>query len=166
MRDYESNSQGCARPVVVYAKVLLKAMPHNLIMDMDGKLISREHMITCLPSAEWMIATRVAAKRWQLVNVGQGPALSIVVGDKAQNGKWANRVQYFPIAAGAAVELDSLQDGDQFVAVYTDIRGNAYSSFCSASENRFSQSNDFPDLTATVDEVTLKTMRENYRRKF
>src|SRR3954466_14728667 len=113
-----------------------------------------------------LVFARVSAKRWQLVNVGQGPALSIVVGDKVKNGNWANRVRYFPIAAGAAVELDSLQDGDQFVAVYTDIRGNAYSSICSASENRFSQSNDFPDLTSTVDEVTLRTMREDYRRKF
>lgn len=113
-----------------------------------------------------LVFARLSVKRWQLVNVGQGPALSIVVGDKAQDGKWANRVRYFPIAAGAAVELDSLQSGDQLVAVYSDIRGHSYSSVCSASENRFSQSNVFPDLVPTIDEVTLRTMREDYRRKF
>ena len=113
-----------------------------------------------------LVFARLSATRWQLVNVGQGPALSIVVGDKEQSGKWANKVRYFPIAAGAAVEVDSLQSGDQLVAVYTDIRGNSYSSICSASENRFSQANEFPDLVPTIDEVTLRTMREDYRRNF
>jgi hypothetical protein len=113
-----------------------------------------------------LVFVRIAANRWQLANVGQGPALSIVVGDKAPDGKWGNKVRYFPIAAGAAVDVDSLQHGDQLIAVYTDIRGNTYSSVCSASENHFSRSNEFPDLTPTIDEVALRTMREDYRRKF
>ena len=113
-----------------------------------------------------LVFARIATNRRQLANVGQGPALSIVVGDKGPGGKWGNKVRYFPIAAGAAVELDSLQHGDELVVVYTDIRGNIYTSVCSASENRFFQSNEFPDLTPTIDEVTLRAMREDYRRKF
>ena len=113
-----------------------------------------------------LVFVRIAANRWQLSNVGQGPALSIVVGDQAPDGKWGNKVRYFPIAAGASVDVDSLQHGDKLVAVYADIRGNTYSSVCSASENKFSLSNDFPDLTPTIDEVTLRTMRDDYRRKF
>lgn len=113
-----------------------------------------------------LVFSRVSSNRWQLVNVGQGPAISIVVGDKTQQGDWGSRVRYFPISAGAAVDVDSIHDGDQLVAVYTDIRGNAYSSICSSSENRFCESNEFPDLTPTTDEVTLRTMREDYRRKF
>jgi hypothetical protein len=112
-----------------------------------------------------LVFVRIAVNQWELANVGQGPALSIVVGDKSQSGKWGNKVRYFPIAAGASVDVDSLQHCDQLVAVYADIRGNAYSSVCSASENYFSLSNEFPDLTPTIDEVTLRTMREDYQRK-
>jgi hypothetical protein len=113
-----------------------------------------------------LVFSRTSAKRWQLANVGNGPALSIVVGDRAPNDNWGTPVRYFPISAGAVVDVDSLQHGDELVAVYTDIRGNFYSTVCTMSDNRFYPSNKFPKLKATVDEVTLRAMREEYRRKF
>jgi len=112
-----------------------------------------------------LVFARIAERQWQMVNVGQGPALSIVVGDKAQGDKWGFKVRCFPIAAGAKVDLPWLQHGDQLVAVYTDIRGRAYSSVCGMSENRLYQSNKFLDLTPTLDEVSVRALQEEYRRK-
>jgi len=63
--------------------------------------------------------------------------------------------------AGANVDLDLLQHGDQLVAVYSDILDNVNTSVCSANENRFFESNRFPDLTPTVDEVTIRAMRNH-----
>jgi len=113
-----------------------------------------------------LVFARISTNRWQLANVGHGPAVSIVVGDKASDGKWGYKVRCFPIAAGAQVSLDWLQHGDELVATYTDTRGNTYSSVCSNNENRFDQSNRFPDLVPSVDEYTLRAMREDYRRSF
>jgi hypothetical protein len=113
-----------------------------------------------------LVFSRISTKRWQLANVGRGPAVSIVVGDKAPDGEWGYKVRCFPIAADANVELDWLQHGDELVAVYTDVRRNYYSTVCSMAENSFFQSNQFPDLRPTIDEATLRAMREDYRRKF
>jgi hypothetical protein len=113
-----------------------------------------------------LVFARTSTNRWQLANVGHGPALSIVVGDKAADGKWGYKVRCYPIAAGAQVPLDWLQYGDELVATYTDTRGNTYSSVCSMSENRLYQSNKFPDLVPTLDEFSLRAMREEYRGKF
>lgn len=113
-----------------------------------------------------LVFARISTNRWQLANVGHGPAVSIVVGDKASDGKWGYKVRCFPIAAGAQVPLDWLHHGNELVATYTDTRGNTYSSVCSMNENRLYQSNRFPDLVPSVDEYSLRAMQEQYRRSF
>jgi len=113
-----------------------------------------------------LVFTRRSESRWQIENVGQGPALSITVGDKEQSGQWRWRVRCFPIAAGASIELPWPTAGDQFVASYTNVRGKAYSTLCSMNENHFFEKNKFPDLIPTIDEWSLQAMIQEYRRKF
>jgi hypothetical protein len=47
-----------AGTLLVIKDMLMSAMPHNLIMDLDGGFISRKSRLTCLPSAEWLIESR------------------------------------------------------------------------------------------------------------
>jgi hypothetical protein len=47
-----------AGTLFVIKDMLMSAMPHNLIMDLDGTFISRKSRLCCLPSAEWLIMSR------------------------------------------------------------------------------------------------------------
>jgi hypothetical protein len=44
-----------ARILFLVKDMLMSAMPHNLIRDLDGGFISRSSRLACLPSAEWLI---------------------------------------------------------------------------------------------------------------
>ena len=113
-----------------------------------------------------LVFSRISEKSWQLKNVGRGPALSIVVGERKKNDKWIPRVSFYPIAAGAAIEIPWFCQGDEFAATYADIEGKAYSTFCSMSDNRFFGKNRFPDLKPMLDEISWKAHQEEYRRMF
>ncbi len=47
-----------AGTLLLVKDMLMSAMPHNLIMDLDGRFISRKSRLSCLPSAEWLIMSR------------------------------------------------------------------------------------------------------------
>lgn len=111
-----------------------------------------------------LVFTRVSGNRCQLANVGEGPAIGVILGDRLHEGKWESKVSCRPIAAGGEVDVDWIQHGYEVVAVYRDIRGNIYSTVCTLSENRFYESNKFPDLVPTVEAVMLNERRKTQRR--
>jgi hypothetical protein len=113
-----------------------------------------------------LVFTRRSEAVWQIENVGRGPALSIAVGDKEEGGKWRWSVRCYPIAAGARIEVPWPSPGDELMTSYKDIKGNAYSTLCSMSENVFYEDNMFPDLKPSIDEHSLAAMIERYRRIF
>jgi hypothetical protein len=111
-----------------------------------------------------LVFTRRSESVWQIENVGRGPALSIAVGDKEESGKWRWSVRCHPIAAGATIQVPWPSPGDELMTSYKDVKGKAYSTLCSMSENVFYQRNMFPDLKPSIDEHSLAAMIERYRR--
>jgi hypothetical protein len=122
----------------------------------------KTHQASIMPV---LVFSRKSETRWQIQNVGQGPALAIVVGDREKGGKWGYKVNFYPIAAGAEIELPWLNPSDELVASYKDVNGRAYSCVGGMSEE-FYDSNKFPDLIPTTDELILRAMIAEYRSKF
>jgi hypothetical protein len=92
---------------------------------------------------------------WQIENVGSGPAVSLVIGDRSRDGTWKQVVNCYPIAAGTAVELPWARYGDQYGAVYTDVYGRAFTTICSNNRNEISKGNRFPDWNPKSNEWDL-----------
>lgn len=110
-----------------------------------------------------LVFTRRSETIWQIENVGRGPALSIAVGDKEDNGNWRWSVRCYPIAAGGSIEVPWPSPGDELITSYKDVKGKAYSTLCSMNDNEFYEENKFPDLKPLIDEFSLAAMIERYR---
>src|SRR5687767_10306888 len=82
-----------------------------------------------------LVFTRRHPTLWQVENVGTGPAVSLVIGDRDGDGTWKQIVNCYPIAPGAAVELPWVRYGDQYGAVYTDVHGKTFTTICSENRN-------------------------------
>ena len=90
-----------------------------------------------------LVFVRVSEKKWQIQNVGKGPAVTVTIADKP-DGKW--RPLFFsPMAAGASLNLDALETKTDFGAVYTDINGDVYSTRFIKHIHIFSEGNLFPE---------------------
>ena len=101
-------------------------------------------------------------KTWQIQNVGNGPALNSLIGDRTQEGKWSS-VLYGPIAAGASLDLDLSENKTEFRAVYYDIKGNAYTSQCIHNIHGFYETNKFPEWKADITERRVKEIRDEIK---
>jgi len=88
-----------------------------------------------------LVFTRRDRGFWHIENVGTGPALDVIVGDrfpvsksevktgwmhKRPARKWKTKTRCWPLAAGASVPLEWI--GHDIVAVYGDISGHVYNS--------------------------------------
>ena len=102
-----------------------------------------------------LVFSRRHATLWQIENVGSGPAVSLIIGDRSKDGTWKQVVNCYPIAAGAAVELPWLRYGDQYGAVYTDVNGRTFTTICSNNRNKISKRNGFPDWQPKSNEWDL-----------
>lgn len=81
---------------------------------------------------------------WQLQNVGNGPAVNVLVGEMNVNRDWVNITNCYPLAAGASVPLSWLRHGVELAAVYTDVYGGSFTTHCASNWNAVSSRNEFP----------------------
>ena len=123
----------------------------------------KSHKVSTMPV---LIFSRRSEKIWQIQNVGQGPAVSLTVGYKHDDGKWGSIVRCYPIAAGASIELPWINQAIELGATYTDINGNTYSSICRSSVNQVYKNNRFPDWKVGLDEYGMREMRSRYKNMF
>jgi hypothetical protein len=94
----------------------------------------------------------VATYRWQLQNVGSGPAVNVVVADWHPGRRADSITSCFPISAGGHLELGWLRAGWELAAVYADVFGNTFSTRCSGSRNTLVNGNEFSEMVADTDQ--------------
>lgn len=93
----------------------------------------------------------VRDNKWQLQNVGNGPALNVLVGDQDwDNRKWVEIAQLYPIAAGTTVSLDWIKHGCELAATYTDFLGHKFTSWCRNDRTEIFEENRFPKWKPTT----------------
>jgi hypothetical protein len=123
----------------------------------------RTHKTSIMPV---LIFVRRSEKIWQIQNVGKGPAISVKIGDKNRNDEWKALTQFYPIAAGASLDLPWQSYGIELGAVYTDVKGNIYSSLCSRNINHIFEHNEFPDWEASINWWAYNQMPNGLQKHF
>lgn len=91
-----------------------------------------------------------ATKGWVIQNIGNGPAMNIIVAQKQVNGAWFNPVRIPPISRGSEFALEWLKHVNDtgLGVIYTDFQDRLYSSTCA------------DDLSLTFDGNKLRDWRE------
>jgi hypothetical protein len=86
---------------------------------------------------------------WHIANVGQGPALDVMVAKKVVGGGWIEPVRVPPIAKDAEFRLHWMaHDNTHGIGVsYSSFSNEAYTSICGNDKNKLSEGNLFPDWT-------------------
>lgn len=77
-----------------------------------------------------LVFTRRGSPGWWLENVGNGPALNLVIGCGDKAATWSRIMRAYPMAAGAKVAVEWAHPGEHLAATYEDARGKAYTSYC------------------------------------
>jgi hypothetical protein len=90
-----------------------------------------------------------ASTGWCIENVGNGPALNVIVSVKAdRNLKWPDPVRVPPVAANGSFALEWLRRldlrADSIGVYYEDFSGNQYSSVCTENLTTVSDGRAFP----------------------
>jgi len=83
---------------------------------------------------------------WSLTNIGNGPALNVIVAQRETEGEWSNPVRVRPLALGAMIRLGWLDHTNikWLGAAYTDIDGRRYSSTTTEDLTTVQTGNAFP----------------------
>ena len=105
-----------------------------------------------------LVFTRRSATLWQIQNIGKGPAIRVVIGEKLRDGKmtkWGTIANCYPISASADISLTWIEDGFEFAAVYTDIHGESFTTHFKAGRNMVYEKNLFPKWVVNRDEWLL-----------
>jgi len=103
-----------------------------------------------------LVFSRRSATNWQVENVGNGPALNVVLGDGKEDGTWAIIAKLYPIAAGARVDLPWLDYGARLGTSYADVWGEKYATMCEDDINEFSQTRFFSNIAINRREWELQ----------
>ena len=84
---------------------------------------------------------------WILQNIGNGPAMNIIVAQKQVNGQWFNPVRIPPISKGTEFVLTWLNHVNDtgLRATYTDFQDRSYSSTCGNDLSRIFDGNKLLD---------------------
>ena len=91
-----------------------------------------------------LIFSMTSSFRWRLDNVGAGPAINIMVGDRDRDGSFVSITNCYPLSAGGRLELPWLKSGVELAVVYTDVYDDTYTTVCSGNGNRIRSGNKFP----------------------
>ena|SRR5262245_38988716 len=85
-------------------------------------------------------------KGWQIQNIGNGPALNIIVAQKRVGAEWFNPVRIPPISKGSEFHLNWLGHVNDtgLGATYTDFQDRSYSSTCSNDLSRIFEGHKLP----------------------
>ena|ERR1043165_383217 len=83
---------------------------------------------------------------WYLVNVGNGPALDVVVAQKPARGKWCRPVRVPPFSKDAELRLFWLGHDNVHAigATYRDFEERTYTSMCGDDRTTVKRGNHFP----------------------
>ena len=83
---------------------------------------------------------------WHLKNIGNGPALNVVVAQRQESGGWFCPVRVPPLGQGDQFHLAWMEHTNVrwIGATYTDIDGRDYSSECSDDLTRITAGSVFP----------------------
>lgn len=86
---------------------------------------------------------------WHLKNIGNGPALNILVAQKPIQGRWIRPVRVPPIPSGGNFYLEWIgHDNEHGIGVfYEDFQGREYSSVCGNDLTKISKGSIFPRWT-------------------
>lgn len=83
-----------------------------------------------------IFARRDDDKLWHLQNVGNGPALNLVVVDGHRVEGWATATNCDALAAGGSIALSWLKIASKLGAAYTDVYDRPYHTICEQYRNR------------------------------
>ncbi len=92
-----------------------------------------------------LIFSMTSSYRWRIDNVGSGPAINIMVGDRNRDGAFISITNCYPLSPGGRLDLPWLEAGIELVVVYTDVYDNAYTTICNWNRNRILSRNEFPE---------------------
>ncbi len=99
-----------------------------------------------------LVFTLHSGKRWHVDNVGNGPALNILVADLAADGATQKIVNCAPVPAGGRFGVPWLQGGHELVAIYSDVHNRHFTTVCGSNRNRFARRNLYPKMKANRDQ--------------
>lgn len=99
-----------------------------------------------------LVFSLAIGRRWQLDNVGTGPALNITVADRDQDGNSEKVVNCAPLSASGQAAVPWLTGKHELVAIYSDVHGRQYTTICGYNRNRFLRRNVFPEMKANRDQ--------------
>jgi len=95
-------------------------------------------------------------KLWHLINVGNGCAKDIVLGDyvEGQEGKSWRVTRLYPLPRGESMVVrQGIEAGVQIAATYCDIDGRAFTTECSENRNAISNGNRHSDWSPAEQEL-------------
>jgi len=128
----EGNQQPLSRRQIVGRRVW-SAIP--ILLSMAALIISfRSYRVTAIRNVKPVLVIAYANESgWQLRNVGNGPALNVLVAQRHETGDWFEPVRVPPLASGDELHLTWLQHTNiRWIGVtYNDVDGRVYSSECS-----------------------------------
>jgi len=99
-----------------------------------------------------LIFSRRSGTLWQIQNVGNGPAIRLVVADRDTFGEWQSSTKCYPLSAGATTELRWIGHGAELVAEYHDVNGAPFTTVFRDGINKVSAGRMHSDLPPPSDE--------------
>ena len=92
-------------------------------------------------------------KLWHLINVGNGCAKDIVLGDHIEGKPWKT-TRLYPLSKGESLVVQhGIEAGVRIVATYCDIDGRSFTTECSGNRNAISDGNRYPDWNPGAQEL-------------
>lgn len=84
---------------------------------------------------------------WSLRNIGNGPALNVIVAKKRPYGEWFDAVRVPPVAKDGKFLLHwiPIDDENGLGATYNDIRGRPYTTTTGADYSRIFEGHELPE---------------------
>jgi hypothetical protein len=153
--------------VTIWVWQELQRIPPPVVGALIGAIVvwlwnRRNHINSVMPV---LVFTRKLADCWQVQNVGRGPALNLVVGDKNQSGELVMVIQMYPLASEASHELSWLRSGQSLEAKYTDINARPYWSECKNDQTTIGNGEKFGDWRVTHRQYDLEAQEEMRRKQ-
>lgn len=89
-------------------------------------------------------------KGWHIRNVGDGPALNVLVVRRQLQGQWLEPVRVPPVSSGDSLQLRWMKytNTDQLGVSYQDFEGRPYSSVCRKDLTDIEDGNVLPRFNA------------------
>jgi len=89
--------------------------------------------------------------KWKLQNVGNGPAINVIVLDIDKKNDLISATNCYPLAVNSNLELTWLTAAWKLVAIYTDIWGKKYETIC-AGPNTVNASKEYSHYKANTEQ--------------